>query len=80
MCITDEFRARVFEGLTFVMSGLVPLTSDLMRYFNSVSVQELYDWHLLKYTIEFLGANCTVKYRTEIAMSAHSFGADIQTK
>jgi hypothetical protein len=61
------------------MSGLVPLQADIMRYINTFSSQNDHDFELSRYESS-LKSNLLVRRRTEIAIQALSFGAEIQTK
>jgi hypothetical protein len=66
-------------GCTIVMSGLVPLQADIMRYLDTISSQYDHDLKLLGYEDE-VDSNLLFCPRTEIGIQAASFGAEIQTK
>ena len=77
------YRRKVLEGTTVVMSGLVPLSTDLMRYLFPTSIDNLsHDIHntILCDYILVRYANQIMKYRSEIALQACNFGAELQTK
>lgn len=83
MTFSQNSRRQVLEGTTIVMSGLVPLSTDLMRYLFPPSTSNLSDdMHnqiLHEYSM-VLNANWLKQYRSEIALQASSFGATLQTK
>jgi len=73
-------RAKVLEGTTIVLSGIIPLGADFMRYLNSNLSQYEHDV-LLGDEIYWLEVTTNMpRYRSEIALQAQSFGADLQTK
>ena len=80
-CLLTNLRAKVLHGTTVVLSGLVPLNADFMRYLNTVpSSQFTHDIYLDAVVAKIkLKANLWL-YRSEIALQAQSFGADLQTK
>ena len=62
-----------------VMSGIVPLGQDLLRYpLNFIDIF-LNDKHMSEMQF-YLGTNRVLKCRSEIAQQTMSFGADIDTK
>jgi RNA polymerase II subunit A-like phosphatase len=81
---SQNYRAKVLAGTTIVMSGLVPLSADLMRYlFLYIITAILYYPEHNKRLYEHehkLVTNKLMIYRTEIALQASSFGAELQTK
>jgi len=62
-----------------VMSGLVPLGLDIMRYLEAISDDNFYQ-SLLYYFIEKTSFNKIERYRSEIGIQAKSFGAILTTK
>ena len=68
-----------------MLSGLVPLNADFMRYSNSVqSRQRCHEDHFEQYSKEINDhaksiTNITLS-RSEIALQAQSFGAELRTK
>jgi hypothetical protein len=61
------------------MSGLVPLQADIMRYIDTFPSQYDYDLELSPHENVY-NAKSLAARRTEIAIQAISFGAEIQTK
>lgn len=72
----------MLEGTRIVMSGLVPLSTDLMRYlFPSTRnlSHNIYNAILRDYR-GVLSTNKVLRNRSEIALQASSFGAELLTK
>ena len=76
-------RRQVLDGTTIVMSGLVPLSTDLMRYifppFTQYLNHDIHNQILIEY-FNTLDTNMIERYRSEIALQASSFGAQLQTR
>lgn len=86
--LIKDYRSKVLEGTVLVMSGLVPLSADVMRYLmtfttnhflsqnvpSSSGLRADYALHLRKST-QYTN---TQNSRTEIAIQAQSFGALLQ--
>ena len=68
-----------------MLSGLVPLNADFMRYIYSISSrqrchQDNFE-HYFKQIKKLVAQNKNLRrYRSEIALQAQSFGAELQTK
>lgn len=73
-------RKQTLEGCVIVMSGLVPLGVDLLRYFY------LHRHHLTPFIQEQIRKRkrrkrlTSLKRRSEIALQAESFGAKVEVK
>lgn len=80
--IADFNRSKTLEGCVIVMSGLVPLGVDLMRYnLHNLLKTPLYKSQFRKLRYRFLWHGAHISpYRSEIALQAISFGATIHTK
>ena len=61
-----------------MMSGLVPLGQDIMRYLNTTSVQLMHEQEYWWYMQ--IDADKLFHYRSEIALQTLSFGADVHAK
>jgi len=79
LSLLTPIRSKTLAGCTIVMSGLVPLQADIMRYLESDISKFEHDedmWTLHDQADRSLHIDC----RTEIGLQAASFGADIQSK
>jgi len=63
-----------------VMSGLVPLGVDLLRYFNSFTDYILHNEALEDELSYCYDAKSFRIFRSEIALQAESFGAKVEAK
>ena len=76
-----NFRRKVLQGTTVVLSGLVPLNADFMRYLNTIpSTQFSHDLYFDQHKENIKQNRNLPLYRSEIALQAQSFGAELQTK
>jgi RNA polymerase II subunit A-like phosphatase len=78
-------RAKVLQGTNIVLSGLVPLNADFMRYLNTISSKQrchdhFYEQHFAQIEKVLKRNINSPRYRSEIALQAQSFGAELQTK
>jgi hypothetical protein len=74
-------RAKVLQGTTVVLSGLIPLNADFMRYLNNIpTTQFTHNIYLKAVMSKYESKRNLPFYRSEIALQALSFGADVQTK
>jgi RNA polymerase II subunit A-like phosphatase len=77
-------REKTLEGCVIVMSGLVPLGVDLLRYLNHLYTNQPLQSEARDLAVaeveKKLGLYAEDVYRSEIALQAKSFGARIEMK
>jgi RNA polymerase II subunit A C-terminal domain phosphatase len=75
----DWNRKQTLAGCVIVMSGLVPLGVNLLRYFNSFPDDTSYKKAIRESGIK-LEADAVDIFRSEIALQVESFGAKVEVK
>lgn len=78
--VTHNSRHKVLAGTTIVLSGIVPLSADFMRYLLDPNLSRDWRGHLWCDHMKSINPNVIFTHRSEVVLQAGSFGADIQTK
>lgn len=76
-----NYRGSALRGTCIVLSGLVPLGVDILRYIESFKDNTVEDDLFFGYEL-FMERHIAkqLKYRSEIGLQAASFGAQVHTK
>ncbi|TVY15243.1 RNA polymerase II subunit A C-terminal domain phosphatase [Lachnellula arida] len=77
--VMPRLKKQTLAGCVIVMSGLVPLGVDLLRYFNSFITHISHD-EAIKESGIMLDPDVVEIFRSEIALQAESFGAKVEIK